>query len=173
MLQKKNITKRLAFMGLMVAVEIIFERVLAVSTDTLRISVTFLPRALSGTVFGFAAAVTSVLADLIGGFLYYGLSVNPVITIAAGLKGFGYGLFLYRKRSFPRVLFAAAFDQFLCGFVITTLGLIWYGYLPMSAASFLGRLPQCGILFLVEVAVLTVLIAPYDRLKKLYEQLME
>lgn len=169
---QKSLTKRIAFMGLMVAVEIIFERLLAFSTDTMRISVTFLPRALSGTIFGFPAFIISVLADLIGGFLAYGLSVNPFITLAAGLKGLGYGICLWKKRSPLRILIAAVWDQFVCGLLITTQGLIWFGYMPQSWASYATRVPQCATLFVLELVLLMALILPYNRLKTLYTNYM-
>ncbi len=161
----------IVFMGLMMAIEIIFERLISISTDTMRFSVTFLPRSISGTLFGLPAGLISILADLLGGFIVYGFSINILITLAAGLRGAGYGILLYSKRTPLRIIIAAVFDQFFCGFVVTTQALIWgYGY-PQSWAFYLSRLPQCAILCGVEIVVLIALMKPYEYFKKQFDLL--
>ncbi len=151
-------TLLLACMGLFVALELVFERVLVINIgSTTRFSLTFVPRAITGLCLGILpASIVGVVADFIGAFLWYG-SVNPGITLAAGLRGVLYGTAFHKKCSVPRAVTAAFINQFLIGWGIVSLSLCLFGGVPVSWAFFLGRLPQCVSMFVVESILLSLL----------------
>lgn len=90
--------KKIAFIGLFIAIEIILTRFLSIQTPIVRIGFTFLPIALSAIMFGpIFAGITAALADIVGMMLFPSGAFFPGFTISALLTGFLYGWFLYRK----------------------------------------------------------------------------
>ena len=159
----------LASMGLLIALELVCERLLVINIgNTTRFSLTFVPRAISGLCLGgLPAALIGILADLIGAFLWYG-SVNPGITLAAGLRGLLYGALLHRKCSAARAVLAAGINQFLIGWGLVSWSLCLFGGVPVSAAFFLGRLPQYVTMFAAESLLLALLSQSFfPQLKKM------
>lgn len=107
----ENPLRRLTWAALLVAIDIIAARFLYFYTpgNIDRISLQFIPNALSGLLFGPAwGALTCVAGDMLGMFINpSGMSFNPLITLSAGVRGVLYGLLLYKKdASFRRVLLA-------------------------------------------------------------------
>lgn len=95
---KKIDAKQIVMLGLLVAMEIILSRFLAVSTPVVKISFAFLPVAMAaicyGPVWGAACAAT---ADIIGALLFPVGAFFPGFTLTAALVGAVYGLLLYRN----------------------------------------------------------------------------
>lgn len=144
----------IAICGLMVALEIIFERMLAVDTAVTRISFTFAARAVSGTCLGpVYAGIIGIISDILG-CLYKGYTINLGITFSSMFKNVCFGLLLYNKQSNLRILIAAILDQFVGSFVITTGALFLFGGVPFSVQSLVTRLAQCVTMFAIEVIFL-------------------
>ncbi len=122
--------KGIVIIGLMIALQIVFERLLTFDTPITRLSFTFIPRVICGVCLGpVYSVVVGLLADIIGAVIR-GYAINPIITLAAVVRGFFYGLLLFGKQSPARIIISAALDHFFAGLVITTWGLIVYGMLP-------------------------------------------
>ena len=80
--------RTLTFCALLVAMSIVFSRVLSISTGFLRFNLSSLPVVLAAVLFGPGAGfVVGALADAIGGVLA-GYAINPLITLGAGAVGF-------------------------------------------------------------------------------------
>ncbi len=108
-----NPLRRLTWAALLVAIDIIAARFLYFYTpgNIDRISLQFIPNALSGLLLGPVwGALSCIAGDMLGMFINpSGMSFNPLITLSAGVRGLLYGLLLYRKNaSFMRVLLAVA-----------------------------------------------------------------
>ena len=141
-------------LGMMTALEIVFERLLVIETPITRFSLTFLPRAVCGACLGpLYGAVVGGIADVLGGIMK-GFTINPFITGAAVLRGITYGCLLFKKQTPVRIIIASALDQFVAGLVVTTIGLVVYGFLPMNIGALIPRLVQSLILFVLEVLLL-------------------
>ncbi|MBQ6106023.1 MAG: folate family ECF transporter S component [Lachnospiraceae bacterium] len=144
--------------AMMIALQFLFERYLSISTPFYRIGLTFITRAVTGLCVGtLLGGLCSWAADFIGSVFIYG-SVNPFISVAALLRGLGFG-YVYRKKE-PNIVFTVLvvlFDQFICGTVITTIGLIMYNGMPNNWASWGGRAAQAAFLTAVEIPVLFAL----------------
>ncbi len=147
-------TKTLVIMSLMVAVQFILERLIVFDTGIGRWSLTFAGRAVTGACLGpLYSALVGIAADILGCF-YKGYALNPGITFAAAFRGVIFGICLFRKQTVPSIIAAAVCDQFIAGFVITTLSLFWFGGVPLNGKTLLTRLVQCLVIFVIEVVFL-------------------
>lgn len=148
----------IAFLGMMIALDFVFERYIVINAGPFsRFSLTFVPRAICGLLLGmFPAALAGGVSDLIGAVIFYGVP-NPGITLAAVLRGFLYGGVLYRKASVPKVLLCAVINQFVISWGLVSLSLCWFSGAPLNWTFFVGRLPQCCSMFVVECVVLVLL----------------
>lgn len=92
-------TQRLVLLALLIALQIIFSRFLALELDFIRVSFVFLPLILIGSYFPpLIAGIACALADTVGVLLYSkGVAFFPGYPLTTFLSGFVYSLFLYNK----------------------------------------------------------------------------
>lgn len=153
----KMCTKVIVLMGLLAAIEIIFERFFVVETSISRVSFTFVARAISGVCLGpIPASVVGVVADITGALLK-GFPINPGITFAALLRGLIYGFFLFRKQTKINILFAATTEQIVCSLLITTASLCLWNGVAFTPEFMLTRLVQFAVMLPVQIVVLFTL----------------
>ncbi len=159
-------TRMLAALGVLTAMEIVLSRFLSISTWNTKIGFAFVPVAIAALLLGPVwAGVVAALADFLGAVLFPVGPYFPGFTFTAFLMGLVYGLFLYRKQSFPRILLAVAVHQFILSLLLNTL---WISVLYDSVFGplLVSRLPQCLILTVVQVVVIQALVAVLPRLKR-------
>ena len=95
---KKTSVRTLTMLALLVAMSIVFSRVLSISTGFVRFNLGSLPVLLAAVVFGPGAGfAVGAVADIIGGVLA-GYAINPLITLGAGAIGLVAG-FAWQKLS--------------------------------------------------------------------------
>ena len=83
----KNSVRTLTMLALLVAMSIVFSRVLSISTGFVRFNLGSLPVLLAALLFGPGAGfAVGAVADMIGGVLA-GYAINPLITLGAGAIG--------------------------------------------------------------------------------------
>ena len=88
----KNSVRTLTMLALLVAMSIVFSRVLSISTGFVRFNLGSLPVLLAALLFGPGAGfAVGAVADMIGGVLA-GYAINPLITLGAGAIGLVAGL---------------------------------------------------------------------------------
>jgi ECF transporter S component (folate family) len=89
--------KKIVLAGLLLAILIVFERFISVQTLILRLSFTYVPYILTGTLLGpvWGAAV-GAMGDIFGMLLLPKGPYFPGFTLSALLTGLVYGLFLYK-----------------------------------------------------------------------------
>ena len=89
---KKTSARTLTMLALLVAMSIVFSRVLSISTGFVRFNLGSLPVLLAAVVFGPGAGfAVGAVADIIGGVLA-GYAINPLITLGAASIGLVGGL---------------------------------------------------------------------------------
>lgn len=158
-------TKTLTAMALLTALEIVLSRFLSIQTQLTKIGFAFIPVVLAAGLFGpLAAGIVAALGDFLGALLFPVGPYFPGFTLTAFLMGAVYGLLLYRKRGFWRVLLAVAIHQLLLSLLLNSLWItLLYGspYGPLL----LTRLPQCALLAAVQLALIPVLLRLLPRLK--------
>ncbi len=91
-------TKKIALLGLLLALMIVFERFLGIRTPILAITFAFVPLSIIAILYGpFFAAAAATIADLLGMLLFPSGQYFWGFTLSAALTGLVYGIFLYKK----------------------------------------------------------------------------
>lgn len=94
MKQNKQMIRRIAVLSLMIAIIVIFSHFIAIETQVMKFSFTFIPEAITGALFGpLWSAVANVIADFIGMWLAPKASFFFGFTLNALLTGLIYGYF--------------------------------------------------------------------------------
>ena len=108
---------------------------------------------------------TQALADLLGALLFPIGAYFPGFTLTAFLTGLVFGLFLYGKQSFPRVLGAVLLNQLLLSLLLNTF---WISVLYGSPFGplLVTRLLQCAVLSAVQLALIPVLAGVLERVRR-------
>lgn len=90
--------KSMVFISLLIALEIIFTRFLAIQTPIIRIGFGFIPISIAGIMFGPSlAGLCAAIADLLGMILFPKGAYFPGFTLSAFLSGMIYGKFFYKR----------------------------------------------------------------------------
>ena len=146
---KKTSVRTLTMLALLVAMSIVFSRVLSISTGFVRFNLGSLPVLLAAVVFGPGAGfAVGAVADIIGGVLA-GYAINPLITGFAWQK-------LSSLSTNLRLAASVLLGHFVGSMVITSLALrLFYGY---PWATLAVRIPNALILSAVNVVLLRILL---------------
>jgi ECF transporter S component (folate family) len=160
MKNKKKIPLRaMVVCAMLTAVAVVLDRfVPVVFTDSLKVTLTFIPVLVAAILYGPAGgAAVWGLADLIGALLFPRGVYFPGFTVTAALKGALFGWFLHREgaKFFPHAVIPTAVNNFVLGLLVDTL---WIALLYSSKTYwgyFLTRIPQ----FLV-LAVMNLIFIP-------------
>src|SRR5699024_5482415 len=150
----------LTFCALLVAMSIVFSRVLSISTGFLRFNLGSLPVVLAAVLFGPGAGfVVGALADAIGGVLA-GYAINPLITLGAGAVGFfaGWGWrHLPARTDGLRLAGVILLGHIVGSMVLNSLALrLFYGYAWRVLAA---RIPNALVLAGAEFVLVRALLA--------------
>ena len=151
--------RTLTAMALLIAMSIVFSRVLSISTGFVRFNLGSLPVLLAALLFGpWAGFAVGVVADMIGGVLA-GYAINPLITLGAGAIGLVAG-YAWQKlpnlRTGLRLQISVLLGHFVGSMVINSLALrIFYGY---AWSVLLTRIPNAIVLAAVNTVLLRILL---------------
>ena len=171
--QKNGITLRqLTVSALLIALDVVFTRVLAINTPLMKIGLGFTAVAVSAMLYGpLWAALTAGLGDLIGALLFPTGAYFPGFTLTAALTGLIFGLFLYRREGkWLRAFLAALTNSFFVTLALNTLLIaVFFRSSPseLAGASFeefmritnFRELAEArGVQFLIMTAVQTAVI---------------
>jgi len=149
-------------LSLLIALEIVLTRFLAISTPITRISLAFIPVAICGMMFGPGwTALASVIADIIGMLLFntQGSGFHLGITLNAALSGMVYGIFLYNKTSLTHRYCAipVSINRFIIGLGIQSYWVAGMQGIPYTACV-VSRIPSTLLLFAVHVITIPYLV---------------
>ena len=156
---KKTSVRTLTMLALLVAMSIVFSRVLSISTGFVRFNLGSLPVLLAAVVFGPGAGfAVGAVADIIGGVLA-GYAINPLITLGAGSVGLVSGLLFQKLSSLRlglRLQISILAGHLVGSVVINSLALhLFYGYQwPVLAA----RIPNAIVLSAVNTVLVRILL---------------
>ena len=166
---KKNqfSTKMLAVMSILVALEVIIARFGTIRpTQSIKISLDFIPIVVAAVLYGpVPAVIISILADVLGAFLFPVGPYFPGFTLTAALTGLLYGLLLHKSQSLPRVALAVVLQQSVCSLLVNTFWLkVLYGlpYLPTMAA----RLVQAAVVTALQIVLIPLIAKTIQTVEK-------
>ena len=148
----KNSTRTLTVLALLIAMSIVFSRVLSISTGFVRFNLGSLPVLLAGIVFGPGAGFA-------GGSILAGYAINPLITLGAAsiglVGGWLWQTLPHTLRLGQRLLLSVVAAHVVGSIVINSLALhIFYGYAWSVLAA---RIPNALILTAVNTVLLRLL----------------
>lgn len=152
-MNKQRNSYRIAVLGMLIALQVVFTRVFAIQTDLLRISFDFLPATLIGALFDpFWSGTAQVIADLIGMLVlsngqpyFWGFTFNALIV------GIIYGFFYYQKQiSLQRIIIATIVYTLLLSFILTPMWLKIMYHVPYWSL-FWVRLGKSCILMPIQI----------------------
>ena len=159
-------TKDLVIMAVLIAVEIVLSRFLSISAWNTKIGFAFVPVVIAAVLLGpVYAGIVGAVADLLGAVLFPIGAYFPGFTLTAFLTGLVYGLFLHKEQTVPRVIGAVAINQ---GILSLFLNTFWISVLYGSPFKplLITRLPQTGILTVVQIVVIIMIAKVIPRIKK-------
>ena len=132
-----NNVKKIAMIGMLLAVQVVLGRFVAISLPVVKLSFMFLPRALTALFFGpLWGAAASVMGDflvtIMGPYAYF-----PPMATTALLEGIVYALFLYRKPlTTGRIVVCVVVESVVCSILLQT-----YWLTVMTGTGFIELLP--------------------------------
>lgn len=148
-------SEKIAYIGLLTAMQIILARFLSINTPITRIGFSFLPLVLTALIFGtFPAVISAVIADIIGSLLFPTGSYFPGFTLSAALFGLSYGMILYNKPyKHWRVLLAVFINTICISLILNTYWIYLIGGRAFMAIL-PGRILQNAVLIPVKIIVI-------------------
>lgn len=158
-MQKFRFTPRtMAILSILLALEVIIARFGTIRpSESIKLSLDFIPVVVAAILFGpVPAVIMSILADVLGAFLFPVGPFFPGFTLTAAVTGLIYGLLLHKSQSFPRVLIAVGLQQAVCSLLLNTFWLhVLYGlpYLPTMAA----RLIQFALMIALQLTLIPII----------------
>lgn len=151
-------TRMLAVMGILIALEIVIAQFGTFRpTQSIKVSPDFVPVVITAILYGpLPAMIMSILADVLGAFLFPVGPYFPGFTLTAALTGLLYGLLLRDRQDLPHTAAAVLLQQWVLSFLLNTLWLhVLYG--SPYKALLLTRIPQCLVMTVVQMLLIPVL----------------
>ncbi|MBO4406988.1 MAG: folate family ECF transporter S component [Clostridia bacterium] len=135
-MKNRTAIRKLCYAAILVAMDIVFARYLAIPLGYERLSLQFLPDGMAGILLGpVFGGLATLAADLLGMLIQSGgLSINPLISLAAILRGVIPGLILYKKEvTFKRALVSVGISLLAADVLITStaLHIFYYPEVPL------------------------------------------
>ena len=158
-MKKLRFTPRmLSVMGVLIALEIVIAQFITFRpSQSIKLSLDFIPIVIAGILYGpLPALIISVLADILGAFLFPVGPYFPGFTVTAALTGLLYGALLREKQTMPRAAAAVGVQQWGLSLGLNNFWLhVLYG-MPYLA-TLLGRLVQVAIMTVIQILFIPVI----------------
>lgn len=117
-------TRTMTYMSMLIALYACLSLITLYITQQLRFSFTFIPVAIASILFGpLGGGLTGALGDILGWFIAHPGAYFPGLTISGFVTGIIYGIFLYKKITITRVIFAAVTIAIVVELLLNTLWL--------------------------------------------------
>ncbi len=160
MSEKKRI-RRLIYLSLLIAMNIVFVRLLSFQTPVTRIDFGFIPISLAGSLFGpFWGGVAGGAADILGMLINSkGMAYFFPWTINAILHGVIYGLFFYgKKKNWSRIISCVLTQGIFVNLILGSFwGTLYRGNWGLFSIVFMDRLFMVLITMPVQIIVIRLL----------------
>ena len=156
-------TKKLITLSVLV----VLTRFLSINAWNTRIGFGFVPMVIAAMMYGpLSAGIVAALADFIGAILFPTGPYFPGFTFSVFLMGIVFGLFLYKDRSFWRVVVSVLITQFVISLFLTTY---WISFLYGAnyKALLATRVVQSAIISAAQIIVIPLMAQLVKRLDKM------
>lgn len=159
--RRKLSIQMITYLGMLTALEIILNRFLSINAWNIKIGFSFVPVVVAAVLFGpLAGGIVGALGDFLGAILFPIGPYFPGFTATAFVTGVIFGLFLYKKRTIPRIAGAVLINQLIFSFLVNSFWIsILYGspFVPLLATRIVqiiivGAVEFIGISVVTKVA---------------------
>ena len=160
-------TKKLITLSVLIAMDVVLTRFLSINAWNTRIGFGFVPMVIAAMMYGpLSAGIVAALADFIGAILFPTGPYFPGFTFSVFLMGIVFGLFLYKDRSFWRVVVSVLITQFVISLFLTTY---WISFLYGAnyKALLATRVVQSAIISAAQIIVIPLMAQLVKRLDKM------
>lgn len=148
-MKRKFDIKALVTLALLVAMQVVLEKLCAINTLTVKIGFGFVPVAVGAMLYGpVGGGVVGALGDIVGSLLFPTGAYFPGFTVTAALIGVVWGLFLPQKHlGYPvRVVLPAVINNIVLGLGVNTLFIALLYTHKHYTAMLVSRLPEYAIM---------------------------
>ena len=162
-----NTTKKFAYIGMLIALAIIMTRFVQIPLTFIpgfndRISLGFLPTAISGSLFGaLGGGLVGGIEDLIRALIFPQGDINLLFTLNAALRGVIYGLLL--KKMNVKNIVIASIIIFILNNTLIMSGIISIYYGVPFWASLIKKGGVSAVNCVVQIIVLSAVGIPIER----------
>ena len=159
-------TKNIVIMGMLIAVEIVLSRFLSINAWNMKIGFSFVPIVIAAILLGpIYAGIVAAMGDFLGAILFPIGAYFPGFTFTALITGMIFGFFLHKDQGLARIIPSVLINQLILSLCLNTL---WISILYGSdyKALFISRIPQTGILIVVQIVVIYAISKAIHRIKK-------
>ena len=154
--------RRICYLALLIAMNIVFVRLLSFQTPVTRFDFGFIPLSIAGAVFGpIWSAVTAGASDILGMLVNSkGMAYFFPWTLNAMLHGLLYGCFLFRKeKKWLRILILVLVQGILVDLLLGSLwGAIYRGGYHLYNVVFIERLVMICVKMPIQFVSLSFLL---------------
>lgn len=175
-MQKSKNQNRLAkiiLTALLIAVNVVLERLLAYSVWNQTISLGFIAVAFAAAFLGtpYAVAVAG-LGDVIGSLLFPFGPYFPGFTLTNCVYGIILAEFLYKNATTIKIIICVLLGKIVCSLILNTLwvSILYKGDLGAFFIVLYSRLPQAALMTTAELIVLLLLFSSKSKLRILFEK---
>ena len=148
-------TRKLAISAMLITLDVLFTRMLAINTPVMKVGFGFAAVAISGLLYGpLWAMLTAALGDLVGSIIFPVGPFFPGFTLTAALTGLVFGLLIYKKQGSVWRPVLASFLNCLFITLFANTALIAYISGADFGTLFVTRIVQFFIMFPVQSVVL-------------------
>lgn len=157
---KKLTTQKLVLTAFLVAMYVVINRFLSISTWDVKIGFSFVPVLLGAIILGpIYGGIIGGLGDFVGAILFPFGPYFPGYTATAFLMGWWYGVVLKKEQSIKNIAWAIIPAEIVCSLILNTL---WTAL--VYGSSYIGlfstRMLQFIVMSLIKI-VTVVVIAKY------------
>ena len=169
MSKNKQFTIKIVTSAMLIALYFVLDRFAAINLLTNQYKLSFIAVIFAAVFLGPAyAAVVGGLGDLISALIMPTGAYFPGFTVVSALVGLMFGLMLYKKITYPRIVISVFMAQVAGTLILNTLNLAFYFIITgvgkcgdsvtaIVSALALTRLVQAGIYLVAEIAFLVLL----------------
>ncbi len=155
--------------AVLIAINIILERVPALKSVSSHISLSIVTLGFAAVYLGLPYTVAiAALGDLLGALILPFGAYNPLFTLTNAVSGLIIGLALKGKVTLPKICIGVALNKIICTLILNSLwvAIFYSGGLKAFPVVAVGRLPQAAIMTATEIAVLLILFWEKSRIRK-------
>lgn len=163
-MSKRDKIFSIAFVGILVAIEIVLSRFCSIATWNMKISFAFIPAVIAARRFGpWHSMAVAGISDFLGAMLFPIGPYFPGFTFTAALCGFVTGVLIHKECSFMRITASVLFKHVIGTLVLNTL---WICILNGKGfIALLGvRVFQAVVMTVVEIVIMEIMLTKGDSL---------